>query len=283
MESCIYKGEEICAYELKDSSGIYQVERVEELKLAASRGELVCRECGSKVYLAAGLIKEPYFAHYDLTGCEYSANRESEEALKGKRLLYHLLRTSFPEEELYTRYKLKNGLYCSFYLPFTDGKPMAVEFRLYNTGIDEFYIRDQYYREEGITPVYVLGYRVDKNDRQLSWYQNLIQKSMGYCAFLDAVQEKIYLKKSYYNRFEGKGRVRLLRKDYPVKELLLNRNGILSEEFMEECSKTEKAFALPEGIREDILENALRLVKEGQGHLVSEKYRNFIRERKLLR
>lgn len=282
MESCIHKGEEICAFELKDSSGIYHVERVEELKLAAAKGELICQECGARVYLAAGLIKEPYFAHYDLSVCEYSANRESEEALKGKRLLYHLLRTSFPEEELYTRYKLKNGLYCSFYIPFREGKPMAVEYRLYNTGIDEFYIRDQYYREEGITPVYILGYRVDKNDKQLSWYQNLIQKSMGYCAFLDSLQEKLYLKKSFYNRFERKGKVVLLRKEYPVKELIVDRQGNFSAAFMEECREFEKALALPEGIREDILENAIRLVKEGKEYLVSEKYRNFIRERRLL-
>lgn len=282
MESCIHNGEEICAYELKDRAGIYRVERVEKLKLAAAGGELFCRDCGEKVYLAAGLIKEPYFAHYDLHNCEYSANRESEEALKGKRLLYHLLRTSFPAEEIYTRYKLKNGLYCSFYIPFAEGKPLAVEYRLYNTGIDEFYVRDQYYREEGITPVYLLGYRVDKNEKQLSWYQNLIQKSMGYCAFLDSIQEKVYLKRSFYNRFERKGKVTLLRREYPVRELLLNRQGELSAEFMEECSRMEKAFALPEGIREDILENALRLIKEGKEYLVSEKYRDFIRERKLL-
>lgn len=281
MESCIHKGEEICAYELKDSSGIYRVERVEELKLAAARGELICSDCGSRVYLAAGVVKEPYFSHYDLSVCEYSANRESEEALKGKRLLYHLLRTSFPEEEVHTRYKLKNGLYCSFYLPFHDGNPLAVEYRLYNTGIEEFYIRDQYYREEGIIPVYILGYRVDKDDKQLSWYQNLIQKSMGYCAFLDSVQEKMYLKRSFYNPFERKRKVTLFRKEYPVKELLLNRKGTLSAEFMEECIKGENALALPEGIREDILENALRLVKEGKEYLVSEKYRNFIRERNL--
>ncbi len=91
MESCIHKSEEICTYELKDRAGIYRVEQVEELKLAAARGELICKDCGAKVYLAAGLIKEPYFSHYDLSVCEYFANRESEEEIQrvynGKRKL----------------------------------------------------------------------------------------------------------------------------------------------------------------------------------------------------
>jgi competence CoiA-like predicted nuclease len=282
MENCFYKGEEICAYELKDAAGFYRVDLVEKWKMAASKGELVCGECGARVYLAAGLIKEPYFAHYDTTACEYSGNRESEEALKGKRLLYNLLKRSFPQAEIHTRYKLKNGLYTSFYITFTDGGSMAVEYRLYSTGIEEFYLRDNYYRAEGILPVYILNPRVNKNDQQLSWYQSIIQKSMGYCAFLESSSERIYLKKNFDNHFGKVRKVVTIRKEVPVSELVLSRQGILSEEFYKECQEMEEYLSLPEGIRGDVLENAIRLMLKGQEQLVSEKYRAFIRERKII-
>lgn len=282
MENCYFKDKEICAYELKDAAGFYRVNMVEQWKMAASRGELHCKECGEKVYLAAGLIKEPYFAHYDTIACEYSGSRESEEALKGKRILYNLLKRSFPQAEIHTRYKLKNGLYTSFYIYFPDGGSMAVEYRLYSTGIEEFYLRDNYYKAEGIVPVYILNPRVNKNDKQLSWYQNLIQKSMGYCAFLEASSERIYLKKNFDNHFGKTRKVVTIRKEALVLELTLNRQGDLSEKFYKECLAMEQYLSLPEGIRGDVLENAIRLMQEGQGQLVSEKYKNFISERKIM-
>ncbi len=73
-----------------------------------------------------------------------------------------------------------------------------------------------------------------------------------------------------------------IRKEVSVSELVLSRQGNLSEEFFQECQEMEEYLCLPEGIRGDVLENAIRLMLKGQEQLVSEKYRAFIRDRKII-
>ena len=71
MENCYYKGKTICTFDLKEENGLYYEELVIQWKEAAASRQLTCVECGAPVYLAAGPIKEPYFAHYDLEECDY--------------------------------------------------------------------------------------------------------------------------------------------------------------------------------------------------------------------
>lgn len=105
------QGKTICTLELKDENGLYYEELVFEWKQAAAERRLTCLECGAFVYLAAGPIKEPYFAHYDVETCDYSNGKESEELKKGKRLLYQMCRRSFPDSDIHARYRLENGMY----------------------------------------------------------------------------------------------------------------------------------------------------------------------------
>ncbi|MGF7142526.1 competence CoiA-like predicted nuclease [Anaerotaenia torta] len=244
MENCLYHGKLVCTYDLKDEDGLYYEELVLEWKEAAARGGLHCIECGKRVYLAAGPVKEPYFAHYDLEECDYGKGQESEELKRGKRLLYHLAKRSFPEGSVLARHRMDNGMYSSVFCSGT-GYAVALDYRLVNNSLEKYRIRDDYYHGQGIHPVYIMGKRQQKDTKQLDWYQNLVQNSMGYLIFLDAADEVLTLKKCYGYRIGKERRFKYQLQSYPIRELLLDTRGQLI------CDFAEKGFEIERQIEEE--------------------------------
>lgn len=241
MENCIYQGKLLCTLELKDDTGYYYEDKVLEWKEAAAGQGLTCVECGAPVYLAAGPIKEPYFAHYDIEACDYGSGKESEELKKGKRLLYHMLKRSFPEWDIQVRYRLENGMYSTLFCANGEQK-VAIDYRLENTSLEKYRERDNYYRSKDITIVYILGKRRDKKTEQPDWYQSLILKSMGYLAFLDTDQETLILKKDYSYRLGKERRFQSCRKAYPIGEIRIDWDGMPICDFTKECDKLEQVL-----------------------------------------
>jgi hypothetical protein len=171
-----------------------------------------------------------------MEACNYGSGTESEESKKGKRLLYHLLRKSFPESDVQAYYRLANGMYAT--LLCTDGeRRIAVDYRLQNTSLDKYRERDNYYQEKGIPVIYILGKRLDKHTKQPDWYQILIQKSMGYLAFLDVEKETLNFKKSIGYRLGKERRFQGVDRTYPVRETEIDWNGMPKGSFDVECIK----------------------------------------------
>lgn len=303
MENCMYQGVELCSYHLKDKNSYYISDLVEEWKIAAAKGELICCDCGQRVYLAAGPQKEPYFAHYDRKACEYSENKESEELRKGKRLLYHLLRKSFPSDELRARYKLKNGMFSSLYLIREDGRDIAIDYRLQRNGIDKFNDRSELYKNENILPIYILGFGQNTDNQQISWYEKLIQKEMGYVAFLNVWKECIILKKMYDYTVGGIRKLHFCKKEYYLDDIYILQDGSFACDFYEECdifqeriqkekdkykitypvyTKDNLVTMVEYEIRQDILKNALDKMRQGEETFVSRPYIEFINKHRLL-
>lgn len=279
MENCINGGKIICTFDLKDESGIYYEDKVLEWKQAAADRQLSCSQCGAPVYLAAGPVKEPYFAHYDLKDCEYGNGHESEELKRGKRLLYHLLKRSFPEAEVLARYRMDNGMYSTLYCRTKDGTSLAVDYRLQNNSLEKFNLRNAHYQEKQIIPLYVLGIRQEKDTKQIDWYQTLLQSSMGYLAFLDADQECITLKKSFGYRIGKERRFSYCTKSYSIRELKLSAQGQMLCDFTEQCEKLQRhideekqRYENRQGLHPAILKKCRRMIEEGNAHLVSKKY-----------
>lgn len=310
MENCVYRGRNICSFDLKDENGYYYEDLVLEWKQAAADRLLTCGECNAKVYLAAGPIKEPYFAHYDAVECEYGNGQETEELKKGKCLLYQLLKRSFPNVDIKVRFRMDNSMYNTFYCENDDGYRIAVDYRLQNNSLAHFQARDAYYKANNIVPIYVLGSKLNRQSKQIDWYQNLIQGAMGYFAFLDTKYETLLLKKSFGYRMGQVRKYKLCEKSYPMRELKLRTDGLIDCDFDSECAKTqesiqqEKELALRkkerlnrqqeerlrlqleeekrmeayrrqqrmEGLDPDLLNKCRKMIEEGNGHLVSKKY-----------
>lgn len=260
MENCIYRGKMICTYDLKDENGIYYEDTVLEWKEAAADRGLHCADCKAPVYLAAGPIKEPYFAHYDIEECEYGSGQESEELKKGKRLLYQILKRSFPDTDIHARYRLENGMYCTLYCDNSQ-QPIALDYRLVNNSLQKFRMRDDYYQANRIKVIYILGKRQDKATKQPDWYQNLIQNVMGYLAFLDTEKEQLILKKNFGFRL---GKVRHFKycvKAYPIRELSLDTTGRFLCDFEALCVRIEHQIEAEKSEYERNQDN-LRMLRE---------------------
>jgi competence protein CoiA len=239
MENCIYQGKAICTFDLKDESGLYYEDMVLEWKQAAADHKLTCIDCNAHVYLAAGPIKEPYFAHYDLEDCDYGNGHESEEMKKGKRLLYQLLKRSFPNNPIQARYRMENAMFSTLFCSIDTDKSFAIDYRLQNNSLEKYRLRDSYYQANNITPIYVMGIRQMKNIKQIDWYQNLLQASMGYLAFLDSKKESLTLKKSFSYRLGKDRKFRYCNKTYLIKEICLDVEGQMICDFTEECNKID--------------------------------------------
>jgi competence CoiA-like predicted nuclease len=236
MENCLYQSKIICTLDLKDENGLYYEELVLSWKEAAAERKLICQECGAYVYLAAGPIKEPYFAHYDAEACAYGNGNETEEHKKGKRLLYQLCKRSFLDCNIQARYRLENGMYSTLFC--TDGvSSLAVEYRLQNNSLTKFQERDNYYTANNIFTLYILGKRQDKDTKQIDWYQSLVQSRMGYLAFLDTEKETLTLKKSIRYHLGKERRFANCIKKYQVKELKIDFQGEMLCDFLQECEK----------------------------------------------
>ncbi|MDF2803496.1 MAG: Competence protein-like protein [Anaerocolumna sp.] len=303
MENCIYHGDELCSYNLKDKNNYYNSDLVEQWKLAAAKGELICSDCGQRVYLAAGPIMEPYFAHYDKKSCDYSNVQESEELRIGKRLLYTLLKKSFPSDVIRARHKMKNGMYSTLYLLRQDGREVAIDYRLQRNGIDKFNERSTFYKDENIVPIYVLGIGQNTDNKQISWYEKLIQKEMGYCIFINSWKESILLKKIFDYTVGGVRKLYFCQKEYYLADISLQEDYTFSCDFYEECTIFEEKIKKEKNkyiisypvtnedhsvtmieyeIRKDILKNALDKMSRGEEGLVSRPYVEFINKYKLL-
>ncbi|MBB2182540.1 hypothetical protein H0486_06600 [Lachnospiraceae bacterium MD1] len=239
MENCVYQGDVICTFDLKDENGIYYEDMVLDWKQAASNRLLTCMECGANVYLAAGPIKEPYFSHYDVMECNYGSGHETEEHKKGKRLLYHMLKRSFPDAQVWARFRMDNGMYSTLYCEASGGIKLAVDYRLQNNSLDKFQMRESFYQSKQIVPIYVLGIRMEKDIAQIDWYQHLLQSAMGYLVFLDVEKEQLTLKKSFGYRLGNERKFKYCEKTYPLRELTVSKDGQMVCDFSEECMKVE--------------------------------------------
>jgi len=266
MENCLYRGNTICTFDLKDDKDLYYEEMVLDWKQAAAERKLTCLECGAHVYLAAGSIKEPYFAHYDLEECDYGNGHESEELKKGKRLLYQLLRRSFPTSDIQARFRMENGLYSTLYCIFEHGQAFSVDYRLQNNSLEKFRERDAFYQFNRITPIYVLGKRLEKEGKQLDWYQNLLQSSMGYLIYLDTKEETLTLKKSFGYRLGNSRKFQYLTKTYPICELTIRSDGQMSGSFTQECERVEQQIMEEKLQYQRRLEQLKRLREEQLRH-----------------
>lgn len=239
MENCLYQGKAICTFDLKDENGFYYEDLVIQLKEAAARRSLTCTDCGAHVYLAAGPIKEPYFAHYDVEDCEYGNGHESEELKKGKRLLYQLVKASFPKAQVFARYRMKNGMYSTVYCNLPEGREIAIDYRLLNNSLDNFRQRNSFYQENNIIPIYIMGIKQKKDTKQIDWYQNLIQTAMGYLIFLDTHKDTLILMKSFSYRLGKDRKFLYCIKTYHWKEIYLNPEGLISCDFWDSCKEIE--------------------------------------------
>ncbi|MGL4307382.1 MAG: competence protein CoiA family protein, partial [Cetobacterium sp.] len=89
METCLYKGKQLCSFDLVNEKGHKNLELEFQWKRYADKKLLICEECKEIVYLRSGEKKIPHFYHKpnSLTDCS-KKNSVSDDYLLVKKNLY---------------------------------------------------------------------------------------------------------------------------------------------------------------------------------------------------
>lgn len=132
METCIYRGEPICAFDVSPND-ILDWEKKKEWRKAAELNQLRCEECDQPVELRAGEIVIPYFAHKRvvLDLCPYSKEfkKETEEHRKARFLLYQYLKDKYPGFIVVPNKRFDGSRRADIYIRLSDSREMVFEFQ----------------------------------------------------------------------------------------------------------------------------------------------------------
>lgn len=187
MDTCLYNNQEIFSWKLVDEDNQYDKELLGNWRRASERKELFCIECSEHVFLKAGVINEPHFAHYVGSACTHNTC-ESQESLRGKRLLIKMAERSFPESIIETKYRMPDGNYSTLFIRTETG--ISVDFHFYelqNINYDE---RSKYYIENNIPFLHVFSGCFNNKARFVGIaHKHTIQHLQGFCVFLNMYKE----------------------------------------------------------------------------------------------
>lgn len=123
-----------------------------------------CPCCQGRVYVKAGRIKIPHFAHASYETCDFATEGESQEHLQGKKQLYEWLIEQGLDVEIekyFPQFKQRADLYFE-----SRGKKYAIEFQCSIITLEDIKRRTQMYFHHHITPIWILNSRLLKSKYQ---------------------------------------------------------------------------------------------------------------------
>lgn len=147
-----------------------------------------CPACNEKVYLKIGEIIQPHFAHFKKNQCEVFSEGETEEHLKGKKLLAEAFK------EINKQKKLDLRIEIEAYLPklkqrpdllvCTEDEKYAIEFQCSSISIEDVLRRTKGYQKYGYQVIWVLGSKFTYKKKLTTFqkacmYQNIKEGNMG--------------------------------------------------------------------------------------------------------
>lgn len=256
METCLYKGKQICAYDVTNVNFALNYELKKEWKIAGKIGQLICEECGQEVQLRVNDPRErtPHFSHKVTDDkCPFTNNdlRESKDHKKGKMLLYHYFKDKYPEIPPMINHRFPNRRKADLYIEFDDGNKLAVEYQRTELDILDWQERQNEYTKEAINVIWLIAgkeadLKVKEKQVEVTFFQQIMLNELDKVAiFLDVDSSKlIFAKNMRYsdpyaanNDFED-----LYIKSYNLNDVMIHTNGKIECGFNDEYDKAIKIF-----------------------------------------
>ena len=207
METCLYKGKQICAYDVTNLNYALNYELKKEWRIAGRSGELICQECGKEVQLRINDPRKrtPHFSHKVTDDkCIFVNNdqRESEEHKKGKMLLYHYFKDRYPETNPIINYRFPNRRKADLYIEFDNGDKLAIEYQRTELDILEWEERHEKYRRSNINILWLIGGKEEnivakKKQVEVTFFQQIMINELDKVAiYLDVGKGKFIFVKN---------------------------------------------------------------------------------------
>ncbi|EES49362.1 competence protein CoiA family protein [Clostridium botulinum] len=256
METCLYNGRQICAYDVTNLNYALNYELKKEWKIAGKYGELICENCGQEVQLRVNDPRQrtPHFSHKITDNkCPFTNNdfRESEDHKKGKMLLYHYFKDKYSDVKPMLNHRFSNRRKEDLYIEFNNGDKLAVEYQRTELDILEWQERQDEYTKEGINVIWLIAgkeadLKVKEKQVEVTFFQQIMLNELDKVAvFLDVNSSKlIFAKNMRYsdpyvinNDFED-----LYIKSYNLNDVIIHTNGKIDCGFNDEYNKAIKIF-----------------------------------------
>lgn len=145
----------------KNKSGAYvslhNISTKEKLWEMRQGDSFYCPCCEKEVIIKAGKIKIPHFAHIRNGSCHASSEPESDYHLRGKRKLYHWLKSK--QYPAFLEAYLPEIRQRADILVIVNSKKYAIEFQCSSIPEEDFISRTTSYRAQGIIPIWILAER----------------------------------------------------------------------------------------------------------------------------
>ncbi|MDM0797427.1 competence protein CoiA family protein [Clostridium perfringens] len=256
METCNYKGKDICAYDITNNNYALNYELEKEWKIAGKNGELKCPECGLDVILKVKdpRKKVPHFAHkISMVKCNYYNEdlKESEEHKRGKMILYNYFKELYPDSNLRINHRFNNKRRTDIFIEFKSGEKLAVEYQRLGLDIIPWQERQKEYEKLGIKVLWILQgneeYLIEKSKQiELSFFKQIMLNELDKLAvFLDIKTLKLILMKNM--EYMHKGNVKdkfdeIFLCSYRLDKVKINEDGSISCDFKERYGLESNEF-----------------------------------------
>lgn len=231
--TAVLRDKSICAYDLLDENDQYIEDVRSMLRAASQSGDLLCPDCGSRLVLCAGAVREPYFRHFTLEECTATVamrTKAGKRRYRCRKLLYELAR--------------RNG--CSN-LTLEENVQSPLQPVLFEMGDERVgYVfldgRTRNYRElmeaaweygkRGIKLLFFLAYKYMSDGKNITSDEAEIARlNKGIIYYIDEEQAHITMRRSY----EDADRIRrYFTEEYEAAGLLVDDSGDISGYFMQQ-------------------------------------------------
>ena len=256
METCLYKGKQICAYDITNMNYALNYELKKEWKIASKNKELFCEECGMEVQLRVKdpRKKIPHFSHkLSDYKCPFSnsESRETEEHKKGKMLLYNYFKEKYSDISPIINYRFINKRRADLYIEFTNGDKLAIEYQRTELDILDWQERHGEYGRLGANILWLLSGKEEKLQEKVrqidvSFFQQTMLNELDKIAvYLDVDKVRIIFAKNmrYSDTYVvGNDFEELYIKSYKLNDVLIHPNGKIECDFIEEYKKAKEEF-----------------------------------------
>lgn len=232
IESALYHGQLWCTYDLKDMNGRYYEEYRLKMRKESQSNQFICPDCGEHLILCAGPIMEPYFKHHENTQCSIRGVHGGTRYLLGRRLLYTLVKRSFPEAQIYLNHKLTDEYRAGIYVE-DDVHKLSIEYLSHDMKIAEWEEKHYYYNNNGILDIWILDNKKYKKEHLQTFEYLIATNASPVIKILNSLDKIIILKQNVWITKADSNK--LLYCEYSITDLVLTSSGEFNCEFIEDC------------------------------------------------
>ncbi|CAH0309154.1 Competence protein CoiA [Peribacillus sp. Bi96] len=178
---------------------------VDTTKILSTKKALLCPNCKSTVIYKPGKVKRPHFAHHNSECVTDYHEPETDSHVKGKEILYKLLKSRFPRAEIeYEVYIPETKQIADVFIKHTHGNfkglRWAIEFQHSQLSLTDWESRHNLYNTAGIQAFWILDKTTylkfsrakDHTDaRKRNELEKKLYGEVGLCYFLDIEKEEL--------------------------------------------------------------------------------------------